>query len=100
MAVPLLGQDKPVPEIHKAKCAFVVFVNEDGQANLTTDLNMPITAERAPHPHEITGALYTVLSDIAGQQGAAHTVNGMMQMGSAMAQMQQNQSLMKDLKLP
>lgn len=100
MPVPLLGQDTPAPEITKARCAFVVFVNEDGQTNLTTDLNMPLTATRAPHPHEIVGALYTVLADISAQQGAAHTMSGMMNMTNMAMQAQQNQNLMKDLKLP
>lgn len=100
--VPLLGQGNESngsAPVVKAKTAFLIYIEDNGQVMLTPDTSTPLDIERLPHPDEVTGAVYAVLVNLQAQQGAAHTVNGMMQMGSAMAQAQQNQHLLKDLKL-
>lgn len=95
MAVPLLGQarepEAPAePKVIKARTAFLLFIDENGQANVSDDINLPITVERKPSPDELFGALHVILKNLNAQEAAAATMFNMMM--SARAQQEANQN--------
>lgn len=101
----LLGQDQPVVREEKLDytSAFLLLVGDDGSFSLEPDINKPITTQRKATPHEIKGALYTVLSELNNSECAMMATQLiMMNMSMQAARMQdamQNQQIMSKVNL-
>jgi len=103
--VPLLGSttatttdETPFVE---AVTAFLVYKRQDGLYAISTDINIPITVERAPSPDELWQAVAKIKKDIEMQETAMTTaqitVQAQMQMAHQMREAQQNQQLIGSL---
>lgn len=94
MPVPLIGQDKPEEEVKiiEAKTAFLVFLDENGAAKISLDINAPVTSKATATIPEVKRALSEILEEVSTQELAAKVANGIMQAQMQMAhQMQQQQ---------
>jgi hypothetical protein len=102
MEVPLLGQNQSnghQSPAREARTAFLVYIQNDGQVMLTTDISTPLITERQPAPDEVLGALAAVNANLNAQQAAAHTMNAMQMVTNQMMQAKQAQDIASKLDL-
>lgn len=82
----------PPPEAIEAQTAFVVYLLDNGQWQVSDDLDIPLMPKRKPHGDDFTSGAATVMRDVATrelagllQQQADVIVSGVIQTQMAMA---------------
>lgn len=100
--IPLLGQNnseksEESAEVQNVRTAFMVYITEDGQYILDTDINSPIVPERVPSRDEIFAACQVVQKDMQTQEMLENIPPVMMQFQAAMAQRMQNAQLQQQI---
>jgi len=87
------------PSVIKARTAFLVIVDENGEIYAQPDLAIPLTRSYFPSADDIYSACAVVQRDITVQISAQHTVLGMQQMAMMQAQRLQEAQLLQGINL-
>lgn len=82
--------DSTEPSGHQVRTAFIVYVEQDGNVQVTPDLDTPFIRQYTPGADDVYGALHAAAKTIAAEETAVATVQVTQQVAASMQQQMQN----------
>jgi hypothetical protein len=103
MEIPEIGINR-VPErepVVEAKTAFILYIDNKGQTQITRDLNLPIIVDHSPDPSEIWRAVAEIKKSIEAEEiallSAQLVIGNLQMMGRQQFDAQQSAEIMSKL---